>query len=142
MILPELVLQCIVAVQSLATVGCLINSAALEATQQLSGPIVPTPTATTKRMCDNPSNSALVCTSGSNSNCWACRAHTSALLGALSHMRLVVAVGMGTMGPLNCWVASSAAELIKQAAEHCQCLHCHDALQHQFGNKHWQQLLA
>jgi hypothetical protein len=23
-------------------------------------------------------------------------------------MRLVVAVGMGTMGPLNCWVASSA----------------------------------
>jgi hypothetical protein len=36
------------------------------------------------------------------------------IMDALSHMRLVVAVGVGTMGPLSCWVTSSAAELIKQ----------------------------
>jgi hypothetical protein len=50
-----------------------------------------------------------------------------ALLDGLSHMRLVVAVGVGTMGPLNCWVASSAAELIKQPTVANDCtatMHC------------------
>ena len=49
--------------KTLATAACLINFAALEATQQLSGPIYMLllyPRATTKRMCDNPSNNALV----------------------------------------------------------------------------------
>ena len=144
MFVPGLV-QCIMAVQTLATAACLINVAALEATQQLSGPIVPFSTATTKRVCDNAPNSALVWTSSSNSNYWVCRAHTSALLGALSHMRLFVAVGKGTIGPLNFWIACSAAESIKQALVANVCSRIGAAMHH--GNaswqcKHWQQVLV
>ena len=127
MFVPELVLQCIMAVQPFATGACLIDSAALEATQKLSGPIVAFPTATTKRMCDNPFNSALVCTRHAQQLLLLPEVHTSALLGALSHMRLVVAVGKGTIGPLNFWVASSAAESIKQAPVANVCtamMHC------------------
>ena len=44
----------------------------------------------------------------------------SARLGVLMHESLVPALRMGTIGPLNRWVGSSAVVLANQAAIYCQ----------------------